>query len=88
MTPARPRAVLLVSGACFVFLALGVALTGAPAGDAAVRDALLALAAPPVVAAMRVINWAGSWKLLLPATLLLVLVFRRARERWYVGWAS
>jgi undecaprenyl-diphosphatase len=84
MTPARPRAVLLVSGACFVFLALAVALTGAPPGDAAVRDALLALAAPPVVAAMRVINWAGSWKLLLPATLLLVFVFRRARERWYV----
>jgi undecaprenyl-diphosphatase len=49
-----------------------------------VRESLLALASPPVLAAMRVINWAGSWQLLLPASLLLLLAFRRARERWYV----
>jgi undecaprenyl-diphosphatase len=53
-------------------------------GDVPVREALLALASPPVLAAMRVINWAGSWQLLLPASLLLLLAFRRARERWYV----
>ena len=84
MPSARPRAVLFVSGACFVLLALAVAVLATPPGDAAARDALLALAAPPVVAAMRVINWAGSWRLLLPATLLLLLAFPRARERWYL----
>jgi len=84
MTSARPRAVLLVSGACFVLLALAVVLTGTPPGDWAARDALLASASPPVLAAMRVINWAGSWKVLLPATLLLLLAFPRARERWYL----
>ena len=84
MTSARPRAVLLVSGACFVLLALAVVLTGTPPGDRAARDTLLASASPPVLAAMRVINWAGSWKVLLPATLLLLLAFPRARERWYL----
>ena len=76
--------VLLVSGACFVLLALSVAVLGTPPGDAAARDALLAVAAPPLVAAMHAVNYAGSWKLLLPATLLLVLAFRHARERWYL----
>lgn len=84
MTPAHPRAVLLVSGACFVLLALSVALLGTPPGDAAARDALLGLAAPPLVAAMHAVNYAGSWKLLLPATLLLVVAVRHARERWYL----
>src|SRR5213079_3097941 len=53
-------------------------------GDTAVREALLALASPPVLAAMRVINRAGSWRLLLPASLLLFVAFAHARERWYV----
>src|SRR5207247_5117420 len=44
----------------------------------------LALASPPVLAAMRVINRAGSWQLLLPASLLLFVAFAHARERWYV----
>ena len=39
------RRTLIVSGACFVLLALAVALTGTPPGDAPVRDAALALAA-------------------------------------------
>lgn len=84
MATSWPRTVLLVSGACFVLLALSVAVLGTPPGDAAARDALLGLTAPPLVAAMHAVNYAGSWKLLLPATLLLVVAFRHARERWYV----
>lgn len=84
MPSARPRTVLLVSAACFVLLALAVAVFGTPPGDAAARDALLAIATPPVVATMHVINWAGSWRLLLPATLLLLVAFPHARERWYL----
>ena len=53
-------------------------------GDTAVREALLAFASPPVLAAMRVINRAGSWRLLLPASLLLLVAFPRAREQWYI----
>lgn len=84
MTSARPRVALLVSGACFLTLALAVAVLGTPPGDAVLRDALLAFATPPIVAAMRAINWAGSWRLLLPATLLLLVAFPRARARWYL----
>ena len=83
MTRARLRIVVAASGACFLALALAIALAGTPPGDAAVRDALLALAAPPVVAAMRVVNHAGSWGLLLPAVVLLVLAYRPARARWW-----
>src|SRR5206468_11688638 len=48
------------------------------------REALLALAPPVVVKVLGIINYAGSWKLLLPATLLLFVAFARARERWWV----
>jgi membrane-associated phospholipid phosphatase len=82
----RPRAltVLLVGASTFLVLALAVALLPTVPGDRPVRDALLALASPVVLAAMRVINRAGSWKVLLPATLLLLLAFRHARERWWL----
>jgi len=89
VAPSSPRRsssrwVLLAGAGGFLALALAVTTLASVPGDAAVREALLALASPPVLAAMRVINYAGSWQLLLPASLLLLLVFRRARERWYV----
>jgi len=89
VAPSSPRRssarwVLLAGAGGFLALALAVTTLASVPGDAAVREALLALAAPPVLAAMRVINYAGSWQLLLPASLLLLLAFGRARERWYV----
>ena len=85
MTPGRrPLALLLAGAGGFVALALAVALLPSVPGDAAARAWLLALASPGVLAAMRVINLAGSWKVLLPATLLLVLACRPARERWWL----
>jgi membrane-associated phospholipid phosphatase len=82
----RPRAltVLIAGASTFLVLALAVAVLPTVPGDRPLRDALLALASPVVLAAMRVINRAGSWKVLLPATLLLLLAFRRARERWWL----
>jgi len=76
--------VLLAAAGGFVALALPVAVIGTLPGDAAARDALLALASPPILAAMRVINLAGSWRLLLPGSLLLLVAFPRAREQWYI----
>jgi undecaprenyl-diphosphatase len=89
VAPSSPRRsnapwVPLASAGGFLALALAVTTLASVPGDAAVREALLALASPPVLAAMRVINYAGSWQLLLPASLLLLLAFGRARERWYV----
>src|SRR2546425_4616109 len=78
------RGVLIASAGCFLALALAVGFMSSLPGDTAVREALLAFASPPVLAAMRLINWAGSWQLLLPASLLLLVAFARARWRWYV----
>jgi undecaprenyl-diphosphatase len=83
----HPRGVLLAGTACFAALAAVVATLGVIPADGAVRDALLALATPGVVDAMRIVNGAGDWRLLLPGTLALFVVFRRAREQWWL-WAA
>lgn len=80
----HPRGVLLVSAACFAALALAALLGGVLPADVAVRDAMLAVATPPVLAVMRVINFGGDKLVLAPATLLLFVAFPRARRRWWL----
>lgn len=80
----HPRRVLAVSAACFLALTAAIVLLGAAPADVGVREMLLGLATPAVVDAMRVVNGAGDWRGLLPGTLLLFVVFRRARERWWL----
>ena len=84
MRSLHPRAALTVFGAFFVALVAAVATIGVLPADAAVREALLAWATPAIVGLMRVANRGGDWRLLLPGTLLLLVVFRRARERWWL----
>ena len=84
MPPLRPRAALTVLCAFFIALGVAAATIGVLPADAAVREALLSWATPAVVWLMRVVNRAGDWRLLLPGTLLLFFVFRRARERWWL----
>ena len=83
----HPRSVLTVAGACFVALTAAVVVLGSLPADVAVRDALLAWASPGLVAVMRVVNRAGDWRLLVPGMVLLFVVFRRAREHWWL-WAA
>jgi undecaprenyl-diphosphatase len=83
VTTGAPRAVLSWTAVCFVLLAAGALTVGALPADTAVRDAVLGVAAPWLVAAMRVANRAGDWRVLLPAVLLLFVASRRARERWW-----
>lgn len=80
----HPRRVLTVAGACFLALTAAVLLLGAAPADVSVRELLLDLATPAVLDAMRVVNAAGDWRGLLPGTLLLFLVFRRARAQWWL----
>jgi membrane-associated phospholipid phosphatase len=80
----HPRRVLTVAGACFLALTAAVLLLGAAPADVSVREMLLDLATPAVVDTMRVVNGAGDWRGLLPGTLLLFLVFRRARAQWWL----
>jgi undecaprenyl-diphosphatase len=79
--------VLLAAAACFAALTAAVVTLGAFPADAVLRQALLALATPGVVDAMRIVNSAGDWRMLLPGTVALFIVFRRAREQWWL-WAT
>ena len=80
----QPRALLVVLGAFFVALAGAVVFLGVLPADAAVREGLLTWASPAVIGMMRIVNRAGDWRILLPATLVLLLVFTRARARWWI----
>jgi membrane-associated phospholipid phosphatase len=76
-------AFLLATG---VLVALGGAalVVGVLPGDVWARDALLAWAPPALTAAMRWINYAGNWRLLLPGMLLLIAVSVRLRRQWWI----
>lgn len=77
-------AALGLATATLLSLMVAALLLGTLPMDAAIRDALLAWTAPSVVAALRVINSAGDWRVLLPGTVLLFVVFPRARSHWWV----
>jgi undecaprenyl-diphosphatase len=79
--------VLTVAGACFTAIAVFIVLWEAFPADAYIRDSLLNVAGPTVVAIFRVINVMGDWRGLVPGTLLLFVLFPRARERWWL-WAG
>jgi undecaprenyl-diphosphatase len=79
-----PHGVFVVASSAFVVVALAVLLVGTGAIDTLIRDHLLVAASPGVIAVMRVVNVAGDWRFLLPATLLLFVVFDRARRAWWV----
>ena len=79
-----PHGVLVVALAAFVILSLAALLVGTVGADTVIRERLLAFATPHVVSVTRVVNVAGDWKFLLPATLALLAVFDRARRTWWV----
>jgi undecaprenyl-diphosphatase len=79
-----PRGVLVVALTAFVILSLAALLVGTVGADTVIRERLLAFATPDIVSVMRVVNVAGDWKFLLPATLALLAVFDRARRTWWV----
>jgi undecaprenyl-diphosphatase len=77
------RPVFLCVAVAFLALAGGVALTGVLPGDAWLRDLILAHASPSLIAVMRWINVAGSWRVLVPAAPLLLL-FPGTRRHWWI----
>ena len=79
----HPRGVLTVAGACFVALTAAVVALGAfPPTPRARRDAGAGVAG--VVAAMRIVNRRGRLAGAAARPLLLFVVFRRARQRWWL----
>jgi len=75
---------MLAGAAGFLVLTLAVMVFPSVPGDTTVREWLLGIATPPMVRTLKVINEAGSWKVLLPASLLLFVAFPRGRRRWWV----
>ena len=75
---------MLAGSAGFLVLTLAVVALPSVPGEPAVRDWLLGFATPPIVATLRVINHAGHWRVLLPASLLLFALFPQARRRWWI----
>lgn len=70
--------------AAFALLALWAAIAGPLPGDVTLRQVTLDLVSAEALAFLRVANHAGSWRVLLPATVVLVLALPAARVRWYV----
>ena len=79
---------LILTAACFVALTAAVILAGAHPADGAVRDGLLALNTPVLVAVMRVVTHLGHAWFLVPAMAVLLAVFAEARARWWVWVAA
>jgi undecaprenyl-diphosphatase len=75
---------LLLTAGFFVTLTVAVLLAGAHPADAGVRDGLLGLASPAVVAIMRIITQMGHAWFLVPATAAMLFLFPEARARWWV----
>jgi undecaprenyl-diphosphatase len=89
VAPSSPRRssacwLLLASAGCFLALTLAVLLVDPFPGDAAARSWVLGYGSPAVVRAARAVNYLGSWRVLLPATLVLLVAFPRARARWWL----
>lgn len=80
----HPHGVVLVTTSAFIALSLAVLLLQAVPFDAVLRDAVLALASPAVVAAMRVLTHLGDAWFLLPALGVLFALVPEARARWWL----
>ncbi len=79
-----PRGVLAVAIGAFVLLSLAALFVDPLGADTVIREWLLAAASPNVIGIMRVVNVMGDWKFLVPATVLLIAVFDRARRTWWI----
>lgn len=79
-----PRGALVVALGAFVLLSLAALFVGTLGADTVIREWLLAAASPSVIGVMRVVNVMGDWKFLIPATVLLIAVFDRARRTWWI----
>jgi undecaprenyl-diphosphatase len=78
---------LTVSALAFVVLALSALVLPPPAAEVSLREQLLQLDTGRASDVLRAIDLAGTWRVILPGTLLLFALAPRARRRWAV-WAA
>jgi membrane-associated phospholipid phosphatase len=81
----RAPAVLLLSLAVFVVLATGALLVPTHGFELTLRQALVGLdGAGAFGNFLRVVDHAGTWRVILPGTLIVFAVFPHARAQWWI----
>jgi membrane-associated phospholipid phosphatase len=78
------RLLFFVMAGAFVGMGIAVFLAGLLPGDLSVRYGLVLEDGSPYHALARVVNVAGTWRVLLPASLILFACFAAARRRWWL----
>jgi undecaprenyl-diphosphatase len=76
----------MASAALFLVLAVAALLLPTPAIEVAVREALLRLDAGVGAPFWRLVDNAGTWRVILPGALVLFALSGQARARWWI-WA-
>jgi len=77
----------MITAVTFIVLTAAIWLLGTVTLDRQALEAVISLATPGVVSALRIVNYAGEKLVLIPAMVLLYAVFPRARRQWWI-WAA
>jgi undecaprenyl-diphosphatase len=80
----RTRLILTVCALAFIVLAASALVLPPPPAEVTLRDLLLRLDTGTGAAVLRAIDKAGTWRVILPGTLLLFALSRQARARWWI----
>ena len=78
---------LTITAIAFVSLTAVIWVFGTVTLDQQAFETIIELATPGVVRVMKVVNYAGEKLVLIPAMVVLYVVFRRARRQWWI-WAA
>ena len=84
----RWRAVCLGSAALVLLVTAAVLAAGVLPGEPALRRAVLDRASPQVIEIARQVNLGGTWRILVPAALLLLVSCPPGRSRWWLWGAT
>lgn len=86
-TVANWRLTCLITFGAFLGLAVAAFATGLLPGDLTVREGLMEAKSSLAYEIARVVNQGGTWRVILPASLLVLLLSLHARRRWWL-WAA
>ena len=78
---------LTITAIAFVSLTAVIWVFGTVTLDQQAFETIIGLATPGVLRVMKVVNYAGEKLVLIPAMVVLYVVFRRARRQWWI-WAA
>jgi membrane-associated phospholipid phosphatase len=84
----RWRAVCLGSAALVLLVTAAVLVAGVLPGELVLRRAVLDRASPQAIDLARQVNLGGTWRILVPAALLLLVGCPPARSRWWLWGAT